>query len=173
MKKFGIFIFAAVFACNVFAENNGASANDVQQSILNTLLIQQLMNNQQNGQQDNNQNQRQVEKSGQEKRRIENEGDLLDSKFKRFKIDDDAEDNIVFKKTSGEQYEIEIWAVDKRNNLKYAGSIVVNGKKGYKGNLLDKDLDEYTALWMKVIDNDKAKIIYLGERSDDMHFEIQ
>ena len=47
------------------------------------------------------------------------------------------------------------------------------GQKGYKGNPLDDDLDNYRSLWFKVKNDDNAIIKNLGERFSDQHFEIK
>lgn len=149
-----------------FAQSN---ANDTQAAIVNSLLIQQLMNNQNNQNNQNNSNADKKEK----KVSIESEDDLRDAGFSRFKFDEDAEDNLVFKSKVGTESEIEIWAVSKRGKISYHGTIFIDVKKGYKGNPLDSDLDSYRAIWMKVLNDENAKIKALGEKHDDQYFEIQ
>ena len=92
--------------------------------------------------------------------------------YKRFRLGE-AEDNFVFKTKSDNEYEVDIWAVNKRGRLEYYGTVLVAGKKGYKGNPLDDDLDEYRCCWMKVLNDDDAIIKALGEKHDDQYFEIQ
>ncbi len=79
---------------------------------------------------------------------------------------------MVFKNNSPEDVEIEIWAADKRNRLQYYGTIFVDGS-GYKGNPLDKDLDEYRAVWMKITNSKTAVIRNLGEKHSDLYFAVQ
>ena len=169
MKKLiSIFISLCLFTC-FYAESN---AHDTQAVIVNSLLIQQMMNNmnQQNQNQNQNSNQDNGEKS--KKKRIEDEDDLMDLGYKRFRLGE-AEDNFVFKNSKNREFEIDLWAVGKRGNLSYYGSILVSGKRGYKGNPLDDDLDEYRCVWMKILNDDNAIIKALGEKHDDQYFEIQ
>ena len=172
---------AALLSTAVFAQSN---ANDTQAAIVNSLLIQQLMQmQQQQGQQQQNQQppvqqQTQVQQQVTEaekpkKKEIETEDDLLDAGYKRFKISEDAEDNIVIKAKDNNDYEVEIWAVNNRNRLRYYGTLLVKGKKGYKGNPLDDDLDSYKAVWLKITNDDEAIIRNVGEKFSDQHFEIQ
>lgn len=179
MKKIGIIIGGFLFGGILFAQTN---ANDTQSAIVNSLLIQQLMQMQQNQNGQNNQqnqnnqinqnNQQSAKVSNDENKPIETEDDLKAAGFARYRFDSDAEDYMVFKNDSSEDVEIEIWASDKRNRLKYYGTIFVDGR-GYKGNPLDKDLDEYRAVWMKVINSKNAVIRNLGEKHSDQYFEIQ
>ena len=191
MKKIGIIIGGFLFGGILFAQTN---ANDTQSAIVNSLLIQQLMQMQQNQNGQNNQqnqnnqinqnnqqnqnnqinqnNQQNAKVSNDENKPIENEDDLKAAGFTRYRFDSDAEDYMVFKNDSSEDVEIEIWASDKRNRLKYYGTIFVNGR-GYKGNPLDKDLDEYRAVWMKVLNSKNAVIRNLGEKHSDQYFEIE
>lgn len=158
MKKTIVFCaLAALAAATLFAQSN---ANDTQAAIVNSLLIQQLM-------------QMQQDPTAVKKSRIESEADLLDLGYKRFKFDEDAEDNIVIKNPKNAEYEIEVWAVNNRNLLSTYGTILVAGKKGYKGNPLDDDLDNYKAVWFKVLNDDKVVIKNLGEKWSDQYFEIQ
>ena len=185
MKKLKmIFVATALISVGsaLFAQSN---ANDTQAAIVNSLLIQQLMQmqqqqNQQQAQQPPAQAPAQApaaeaaqEQATVKKRAIETEDDLLENGYKRFKIAEDAEDNIVIKNKGNDEYEIEIWAVSSRNRLGYYGTILVTGKKGYKGNPLDGDLDNYKSVWLKITNDENAIIKNLGERFSDQYFEIQ
>ena len=165
MKKIITFLSIAFFAFALFAQTN---ANDTQAAIVNALLIQQMMQQQQ---QQNQQSQQQVTEQP-KKTTPESEEDLLAAGYKRFKIDEDAEDNLVFKSKAKLEYEIEVWAVNKANKVRYYGTVVVNGKKGYKGNPLDDDLDNYKAVWLKITNDENATIKSLGEKFSDQVFEI-
>lgn len=167
MKKFTSIIFTAALSLTaLFAQSN---ANDTQAAIVNSLLIQQMMQMQQQ----NQQNQQQPKEEKDKKKAIETEDDLLAAGYKRFRIDEDAEDYIVFKNSKNIEYEIDVWAVNNRNHLSYYGTILVAGQKGYKGNPLDDDLDNYRSLWFKVKNDDNAIIKNLGERFSDQRFEIK
>ena len=175
MKKFTSIIFTTALSLTaLFAQSN---ANDTQAAIVNSLLIQQMMQmqqqNMQNMQQQNQQNQQQPKEEKDKKKAIETEDDLLAAGYKRFRIDEDAEDYIVFKNSKNIEYEIDVWAVNNRNHLSYYGTILVAGEKGYKGNPLDDDLDNYRSLWLKVKNDDNAIIKNLGERFSDQRFEIK
>jgi len=165
MKRIIAFFAAVMISLCAFAETN---ANDTQAAIVNALLIQQMMQQQQ---QQNQQAQQQVTEQP-KKTTPESEEDLLAAGYKRFKIDEDAEDNLVFKSKAKLEYEIEVWAVNKANKVRYYGTVVVNGKKGYKGNPLDDDLDNYKAVWLKITNDENATIKSLGEKFSDQVFEI-
>ena len=137
MKKIGVIFGIFIFAGKLFAQTN---ANDTQSAIVNSLLIQQLMQMQQNQQNQPAQNNLQSIQNSQylqadAEKKIETEDDLKVAGFSRYRFDDDAEDYMVFKNNSPEDVEIEIWAADKRNRLQYYGTIFVDGN-GYKGNPL-------------------------------------
>lgn len=169
MKKAALLCSMLLAGALTFSETN---ANDTQAAIVNSLLIQQLMQMQQNNQ--NAQNQQPVQTQEEAKpKKIETESDLLEAGFKRFKIDEDAEDYIVFKNSKKTEYEVELWATNRRNKLSYYGTILVEGKKGYKGNPLDGDLEDYSAVWMKITNQENAIIKNLGEKHSDQYFEIQ
>lgn len=164
MKKAIAILASAILGFASFAETN---ANDTQAAIVNALLIQQMMQQQQ-------QQQAQQQATEQPKKTVpESEEDLLAAGYKRFRIDEDAEDNIVIKTKSKLSYEVEVWAVNNSNRVRYYGTVVVNGKKGYKGNPLDEDLDDYKALWLKITNDDAASITNLGEKFSDQVFEIK
>ncbi|WP_022932941.1 hypothetical protein [Treponema bryantii] len=165
MKKIIGFLLLILLSGLIFAQSN---ANDTQAAIVNSLLIQQLIN-QQNAQQQQNNVQEEKKKS----KRPSSEEDLLDLGYKRFKFDEDAEDNIVIQNNKSDEYEVDIYAVNKRNSLGYYGSVLVKGKSGYKGNPLDDDLDSYRCIYMKVLNDEDAFIKNLGEKHDDQYFEIQ
>lgn len=170
MKKLLTLFTVFLLSFLIFAETN---AHDTQAAIVNSLLIQQMMNNMnQENQKNQNQSQDQNAEEKSKKKRINNEDDLLDMGYKRFRLGD-AEDYFVFKTSGHNEYEVDIWAVDKRGRLAYYGSILVGGKKGYKGNPLDHDLDEYRCCWLKVLNDENAIIKALGERHNDQYFEIQ
>ena len=161
MKKTFILFSLLLIPFIAFAQSN---ANDTQAAIVNSLLIQQLINNQQNQKQEN-------EPTKDKKKSIESEDDLLDLGFKRFKLGD-AEDYFVFKASGNTEYEVEIWAVSKRGRLRSYGTILVEGKKGYKGNPLDDDLDQYKSCFLKILNDEDAIIKNLGEKHNDQYFEI-
>lgn len=180
MKKIGVIFGIFIFAGKLFAQTN---ANDTQSAIVNSLLIQQLMQMQQNQQNQQSQQNQPAQNNLQSiqnsqylqadaEKKIETEDDLKAAGFSRYRFDDDAEDYMVFKNNSPEDVEIEIWAADKRNRLQYYGTIFVDGN-GYKGNPLDKDLDEYRAVWMKITNSKTAVIRNLGEKHSDQYFAVQ
>lgn len=185
MKKLSMFLCTSLLCLNISALFAQSNVNDTQAAIVNSLLIQQMMQmqqqNMQNMQQQNQQNMQNIQQPNQqnmqqpkeEKKAIETEDDLLAAGYKRFRIDEDAEDYIVFKNSKNIEYEIDVWAVNNRNRLSYYGTILVAGQKGYKGNPLDDDLDNYRSLWFKVKNDDNAIIKNLGERFSDQHFEIK
>lgn len=177
MKKLLMLLCTSLLCLNISALFAQSNANDTQAAIVNSLLIQQMMQmqqqNMQNMQQQNQQNMQQPKEEKDKKKAIETEDDLLAAGYKRFRIDEDAEDYIVFKNSKNIEYEIDVWAVNNRNRLSYYGTILVAGQKGYKGNPLDDDLDNYRSLWFKVKNDDNAIIKNLGERFSDQHFEIK
>ena len=177
MKKLLMLLCTSLLCLNISALFAQSNANDTQAAIVNSLLIQQMMQmqqqNMQNMQQQNQQNMQQPKEEKDKKKAIETEDDLLAADYKRFRIDEDAEDYIVFKNSKNIEYEIDVWAVNNRNRLSYYGTILVAGQKGYKGNPLDDDLDNYRSLWFKVKNDDNAIIKILGERFSDQHFEIK
>ena len=199
MNKLLMFLCTSLLCLNISALFAQSNVNDTQAAIVNSLLIQQMMQmqqqnmqnmqqqnqqnmqniqqpnqqNMQNMQQQNQQNMQQPKEEKDKKKAIETEDDLLAAGYKRFRIDEDAEDYIVFKNSKNIEYEIDVWAVNNRNRLSYYGTILVAGQKGYKGNPLDDDLDNYRSLWFKVKNDDNAIIKNLGERFSDQHFEIK
>lgn len=177
MKKLLMLLCTSLLCLNISALFAQSNANDTQAAIVNSLLIQQMMQmqqqNMQNMQQQNQQNMQQPKEEKDKKKAIETEDDLLAAGYKRFRIDEDAEDYIVFQNSKNIEYEIDVWAVNNRNRLSYYGTILVAGQKGYKGNPLDDDLDNYRSLWFKVKNDDNAIIKNLGERFSDQHFEIK
>lgn len=177
MKKLLMLLCTSLLCLNISALFAQSNVNDTQAAIVNSLLIQQMMQmqqqNMQNMQQQNQQNMQQPKEEKDKKKAIETEDDLLAAGYKRFRIDEDAEDYIVFKNSKNIEYEIDVWAVNNRNRLSYYGTILVAGQKGYKGNPLDDDLDNYRSLWFKVKNDDNAIIKNLGERFSDQHFEIK
>lgn len=177
MKKLLMLLCTSLLCLNISALFAQSNVNDTQAAIVNSLLIQQMMQmqqqNMQNMQQQNQQNMQQPKEEKDKKKAIETEDDLLAAGYKRFRIDEDAEDYIVFKNSKNIEYEIDVWAVNNRNRLSYYGTILVAGQKGYKGNPLDDDLDNYRSLWFKVKNDDNAIIKNLGERFSDQRFEIK
>ena len=188
MKKLLMLLCTSLLCLNISALFAQSNANDTQAAIINSLLIQQMMQmqqqnmqnmqqqnqqNMQNMQQQNQQNMQQPKEEKDKKKAIETEDDLLAAGYKRFRIDEDAEDYIVFKNSKNIEYEIDVWAVNNRNRLSYYGTILVAEQKGYKGNPLDDDLDNYRSLWFKVKNDDNAIIKNLGERFSDQRFEIK
>ena len=123
---------------------------------------------------DSGDNQRQTQVSSKKIRRsqIKDEDDLLDIGYSSFRLGQ-AEDNFVIKTLQNKEFEVDIWAMDKRGNLDYYGSIFVSGSKRYKGNPLDEDLNEYRWCYLKILNDEKAVIKSLGEKHDDQYFEIQ
>lgn len=103
---------------------------------------------------------------------IQSEADCQRAGYKMFAPGKEAEDNIVIKNKSDVTYEIDIWANHRKKGFKHFGSITIKAKKGYKNNPLDKDLDQYTAIYMKVT-NVKANIINDGDRHGDQYFRIE
>lgn len=144
---------------------------------MNSLLIQQMMNMQQ--QQQQNQQQQQASERSPEQQEAkkesalpQSEGELKELGYKMFKCDKDAKDNIVIKNPMKQDYEVEIWAVDKKGVLSCYGTINVNAR-GYKGNPFDTRPNKYKAIWMKCVSEDNVEITNLGEKSDDQVFEIR
>lgn len=90
-----------------------------------------------------------------------------------FNFDNDAEDNIVISTVNLERYEVDIYATHRKKGFKYFGTVVVTNKKKYKGNPLDKDLDQYPAIYMKVLNDEEAEIFNMGESHSDQYFEIR
>ena len=136
------------------------------------LLLFPAQNHNHNNDDNQQQNQKQENEPTKDKKKsIESEDDLLDLGFKRFKLGD-AEDYFVFKASGNTEYEVEIWAVSKRGRLRSYGTILVEGKKGYKGNPLDDDLDQYKSCYLKILNDEDAIIKNLGEKHNDQYFEI-
>lgn len=103
----------------------------------------------------------------------QNENDCIRAGYKMFTFGSSAEDNIVIPNKNGPTYEIDIYAVHRKRGFKHFGSITVLAGKGYKKNPLEKDLDQYSAIYMKVTNNKKAVIMNMGDRHSDQYFEIQ
>ena len=136
--------------------------------LLNSTVFSETVSNDANY----NQNQDYVSSERPSRRKIKDEDDLLDFGYSRFRLGE-AEDNFVFKTLLNKEFEVDIWAMDKRGSLGYYGSIFVSGTKRYKGNPLDRDLDEYRWCFLKVLNDNEAIIKPLGVKHDDQYFEIQ
>lgn len=103
----------------------------------------------------------------------QNEDDCVKAGYKMFVFDKSAEDNLVFPNKTQKTYEVDIYAVHRKRGFKHFGLITVRPKKGYKGNPLDKDLDQYSSIYMKVTNDQSVTIMNMGERSDDQYFSIE
>lgn len=103
----------------------------------------------------------------------EDERGCIRAGYKMFTFGRSAEDNIVIPNKNGPTYEVDIYAVHKKRGFKHFGSITVLAGKGYKKNPLDKDLDQYSAIYMKVTNNKRAVIMNMGDKHGDQYFEIQ
>lgn len=103
----------------------------------------------------------------------QNESDCIKAGYKCFTFGQDAEDNIVFTNKSDMTYEVDIYAVHRKKGFKHFGAITIKPKKGYKDNPLDKDLDQYTGVYMKVTNVKGASIMNMGDKHGDQLFEIQ
>lgn len=103
---------------------------------------------------------------------IESETDLLAYGYQRFTFSRGAEDNIIIQNPDKKAYEIAVYAVDKKGRLDYYGTVHTTEKR-YKDNPLNEDLDEYRAIWLKVLGNKQVCIYDLGEKHSDQYFEIR
>lgn len=161
----------------LFAQNNGtgANANDVRQSIINSLLIQQLIQSQQNQNAQQPQTTAPVQQEPEKKKAIRTVEDLHEAGFTRIKMDKDAEDYLVINNWTGDEVELDIWVVGKgkKETLSHIGKIFVRpGDEGYKKNPLDHDLDRYSALFLKA-DSDNIVIEDGGEKHSDQYINLR
>ncbi len=94
-------------------------------------------------------------------------------------MDDDAEDNIVIQNYLGTSVVMKLYSVDKKGKVhEYEEFSVKSKKNGYKGNPMIQDLDEYTKIYLKVIESNERKKIndikieIVGVYDDDLILKL-